>query len=93
VLLIAAWAIANGATEIAAAIRLRKVITNEWLLVLAGILSILFGILPLLRPGIGALALVFWIGAWMIAIGVLLMVLAFCVRNLARMIGGETRPA
>jgi uncharacterized membrane protein HdeD (DUF308 family) len=93
VLLIAAWAIANGVTEIAAAIRLRKVITNEWLLVLAGILSIVFGILLLLQPGIGALALVFWIGAWMIAIGVLLMILAFRIRNLAGTIGRTTRHA
>ena len=83
VLLIAAWAIANGVAEIAAAIRLRKVISNEWLLVLAGILSIVFGIILLFQPGVGALALVFWIGAWMIVIGVLLCILAFRVRNLA----------
>lgn len=94
VMLIAAFAIANGVSEIAAAIRLRKVITNEWLLVLAGIVSILFGIMLLIMPGAGALALVFWIGAWMIAIGVLLMVLAFRVRNLVHtMTGGQTRPA
>jgi uncharacterized membrane protein HdeD (DUF308 family) len=53
----------------------------------------LFGIVLLFQPGIGALALVFWIGAWMIAIGVLLMVLAFRVRNLAGMIGRKTRHA
>ena len=82
VLLIAAWAIANGVTEIAAAIRLRKVISNEWLLIIAGILSIAFGIVLLIMPGVGALALVFWIGAWMLAIGVLLMALAFRVRGL-----------
>ncbi len=93
VMLIAAWAIANGVTEIAAAIRLRKVITNEWLLVLAGILSILFGLMLLIMPGVGALALVFWIGAWMVAIGVLLMILAFRIRHLAHMIGGHTRHA
>ena len=93
VMLIAAFAIANGASEIAAAIRLRKVISNEWLLVLAGIVSILFGIVLLIMPGAGALALVFWIGGWMLAIGVLLMILAFRVRHLAHMIGGQTRHA
>jgi len=35
--LIAAWALVTGALEIAAAIRLRKIITDEWLLVLAGV--------------------------------------------------------
>jgi uncharacterized membrane protein HdeD (DUF308 family) len=88
VILIAAFAIANGVTEIVAAIRVRKVISNEWLLALAGVLSIAFGIILLIMPGAGALALVFWIGAWMIAIGILLMVLAFRVRNLAHSIAG-----
>ena len=90
VLLIAAFAIANGITEIAAAIRLRKVITNEWLLVLAGILSIIFGILLSLMPGAGALVLVFWIGAWMIAIGILLLVLAFRVRSWGELTDART---
>jgi uncharacterized membrane protein HdeD (DUF308 family) len=93
VILIAAFAIANGVSEIAAAIRLRKVISNEWLLALAGVLSIAFGIILFIMPGAGALALVFWIGAWMIAIGVLLMVLAFRVRNLAHTISGQTQHA
>jgi uncharacterized membrane protein HdeD (DUF308 family) len=81
VLLIAAWAMVNGITEIVAAIRLRKTITNEWLLILAGILSIGFSILLVLQPGIGALALIFWIGAWAIAMGILLMILAFKLRS------------
>ena len=93
VLLIAAFAIANGITEIAAAIRLRKVITNEWLLVLAGILSIIFGILLSLMPGAGALVLVFWIGAWMIAIGILLLVLAFRVRSWGELTDARTGAA
>lgn len=93
VLLIAAFAIANGITEIAAAIRLRKVITNEWLLVLAGILSIVFGILLSLMPGAGALVLVFWIGAWMIAIGILLLVLAFRVRSWGELTDARTGAA
>jgi uncharacterized membrane protein HdeD (DUF308 family) len=82
VILIAAWAIASGVTEIIAAIKLRKVITNEWLLALAGVLSIAFGILLVLQPAIGALALIWWIGAWAIVMGVLLMILAFKIRHL-----------
>jgi len=79
--LIAVWAIVTGIMEIVAAIRLRKVITNEWMLVLAGIASLGFGVLLLLRPGAGALAVLWWIGAFAIIFGVLLMVLAFRMRQ------------
>jgi uncharacterized membrane protein HdeD (DUF308 family) len=82
VLLIAAWALVNGIFEIVAAIKLRKVITGEWLLILAGLLSIAFGILLFLMPGIGALALIFWIGAWAIVIGILQLILAFKIKSM-----------
>jgi uncharacterized membrane protein HdeD (DUF308 family) len=93
VILIAAWAIANGVTEIVAAIKLRKVITNEWLLVLAGVASIVFGILLLLQPGVGALALIWWIGAWAIFMGVLLIILAFKIRHLHGFVAVAEMPA
>jgi uncharacterized membrane protein HdeD (DUF308 family) len=81
VLLIAAWAIVNGVFEVATAIRLRRVIPHEWLLMLAGVLSILLGILIALQPAAGALALLFWIGGFAIVFGVLLLVLAFRIRR------------
>ncbi len=81
VLLIAAWAIVNGIAEIALAIRLRRVISHEWLLALAGVLSVLLGFMLLLRPAAGALALLWWIGGFAIVFGVLLMGLAFRVRR------------
>lgn len=80
-ILIAAWAIVNGVMEIAAAIKLRKVITNEWLLILAGIASIVFGVLLFLLPGPGALVLIWWIGSFALVFGILLMILAFKMRN------------
>jgi uncharacterized membrane protein HdeD (DUF308 family) len=89
-ILIAWWAIFNGVMEIITAIRLRKVITNEWLLVLAGIASIVFGVLLLLQPAVGALVLIWWIGAWALFFGVLLMVLAFRMRHLGDV---SARPA
>jgi len=82
VVLIATWAIVSGIFEIVAAVRLRRVISNEWLLVLAGIASILFGVLIVLWPGAGALALVWWIGAFTLIFGALLISLAFRVRRL-----------
>ena len=80
-ILIAAWAIATGVMELVAAVRLRKVITNEWLLILAGIASVVFGVLLLFQPAAGALALIWLIGAWAVVFGILLMILAFRMRN------------
>ena len=80
-ILIAAWAIATGVMELVAAVRLRKIINNEWLLVLAGIASVVFGILLLFQPAAGALVLIWWIGAWALLSGILLMILAFRMRN------------
>jgi uncharacterized membrane protein HdeD (DUF308 family) len=82
--LIAFWALVTGGLELAAAIRLRKVITHEWLLALAGIASIGLGALLLLFPGPGALALILWIGAYALVSGVLLVVLSFKLRAWSR---------
>ena len=82
--LIAAWAIVRGVFEIVAAIELRKRIDNEWMLILAGTISVLFGAALLVWPGAGALALVVWIAAFAIVHGVLLTMLAFKVRGLAK---------
>jgi uncharacterized membrane protein HdeD (DUF308 family) len=80
--LIAAWALVTGILELAAAIRLRKVITNEWLLALGGIVSILLGVLLIAAPGAGALAVVIWIGAYAFVFGALLVGLSLRLRAL-----------
>ena len=80
---IAAWALVTGGLEIAAAIRLRKVMTGEWLLVLSGIASVAFGVLLMLFPGAGALAVVLWIGAYALVSGALLIVFSFRLRSWA----------
>jgi uncharacterized membrane protein HdeD (DUF308 family) len=78
---IAGWAIAVGIFQIIGAIRLRKEIENEWLLILSGVVSVLFGIGILLVPGAGALALVWVIGFYAIVEGVLYIALAFRLRK------------
>jgi uncharacterized membrane protein HdeD (DUF308 family) len=70
-LLIAAFSIVRGVMEIAAAIRLRHEIEHEWLLAIAGIMSVVFGVFIAIFPGAGALAVVLWIAVIAVAIGVL----------------------
>lgn len=79
--IIAFWAIGTGVLEIVAAVRLRKVIRNEWWLALSGALAIVFGGLLMLAPGAGALAMVLWIGAYAFVYGVALVIFAVRLRR------------
>src|SRR5262249_44051800 len=78
--LIGAWAIFSGGAEIGAAFLLRSELTNEFFLLIAGGLSILFGVLMFKNPGAGALSVVWLIGAYAIAYGILELMLAFKLR-------------
>jgi uncharacterized membrane protein HdeD (DUF308 family) len=75
VLFIAAWAAVTGVFEIVAAIRLRKVIKDEWLLALSGVLSVVFGVLMFAFPGAGAVGIAFVLGFYAIAAGLVLVML------------------
>jgi uncharacterized membrane protein HdeD (DUF308 family) len=79
--LIAAWALVTGVMEIAAAIRLRKVMRGEFFLGLAGVASIAFGIIAILFPREGAVALLWLIGTYAIVFGVILIVLGIRLRS------------
>lgn len=70
-----------GVLDIAIAIRLRRQVRHEWLLVLAGIVSILFGVAVLLNLGAGALALVFLVSFYALMNGFLLLALALRLRS------------
>src|SRR4051812_36661936 len=80
--LIAVWAIVTGIFEIASAIRLRQEITGEWALIVGGALSILFGvILAVIGPVAGLLSLIWLIGVYAVAFGILMLITAFQVRG------------
>jgi len=78
---IAGWAIASGVFQIVGAIRVRKEISDEWLLISSGVLSVLFGVLVMLFPGAGALGLAFAIAVFAVAYGVLLVGFALRLRK------------
>jgi uncharacterized membrane protein HdeD (DUF308 family) len=86
--LIAAWAIATGILEIAAAVWLRRELRGEWLLALGGVVSVLFGVFLIVRPGEGAIAVVWLIGLFAIVFGVALIGLGLRLRRLGRGLGG-----
>jgi uncharacterized membrane protein HdeD (DUF308 family) len=78
---IAFWAIAIGVMQIAGAIRLRKEIDNEWMLIASGVISVLFGLIMVLAPGAGAFGLLFVIGVYAVIHGIMLITLAFRLRR------------
>lgn len=89
---IGAWAILTGISEIVQAVALRRIIQNEWLLILGGVASIVFGILVFVIPGATALAIVWLIGLYAIVFGVLLIGLSLRLRS-TRTRGETMRPA
>ena len=93
VYVVGAWAIVTGLLEIVAAIRLRQVISTEWLMALSGALSVLFGIVFLYQPGSGALALVYLFGFYAVLAGIAQITLGFRLRGLAGSVQGRTQTA
>jgi uncharacterized membrane protein HdeD (DUF308 family) len=79
-----AWSLVSGVFEIVAAIHLRKYIEGERLLLLSGARSILFGLALVLVPIAGLLVIAWWVGAYWIVSGAMLLGLAFRMRNLAK---------
>lgn len=80
------WALVKGLFEIVGAIAVRKEIDNEWMLIVSGALSVLFGLVAVVAPGTGALGLLWLIGAYAILSGAMLIAFALRlrkVRNLA----------
>ncbi len=89
--IIAFWAILTGIMEIIAAVALRRLIASEWFLGLAGVLSVLLGIVLIVNPRAGVLSVVTLIGAYAIFFGASLIALALRLRGGTPM-GGAITP-
>jgi uncharacterized membrane protein HdeD (DUF308 family) len=94
ILLIGAHALVTGVLDIVVAVRVRKFIRGELLLVLSGIASILFGVIVFMYPlTAGVLAVVWLISAYAVVTGILMLAAAMRVRSWARMNVGRSSPA
>jgi peptidoglycan/LPS O-acetylase OafA/YrhL len=81
VYLIAGWVLVTGILEIAAAIRLRKYVPNEWLLVLSGVASLILGMGMVSIPLAGVLTIALWVGVYAVILGALLVALGIRLRS------------
>jgi uncharacterized membrane protein HdeD (DUF308 family) len=79
---VALEAIVLGVFLIMLGYKVRATTEREWLLYLAGAMSILFGALVILKPGFGGLSVILMIASWALVLGVLKVMFAFKVRNL-----------
>jgi uncharacterized membrane protein HdeD (DUF308 family) len=77
----AAWAVVSGVFLLVGAVRLRRV-EGRWLLVLNGVFSTIWGVLLFLWPIAGLLVLTWWLGAYAIVFGVVLLTTAFRLRRM-----------
>lgn len=82
VLVLALWFLLTGFFEIATAVKLRKEIENEWLLGLAGVVSIALGALMIVNPNAGAVSIMWWLGIYAALFGVLLIGLGLRMRQI-----------
>jgi len=81
VLLIGAWALIAGIMELNFAFRSVGETGAKWLFAVSGILSIILGILLLVRPIAGIIVVIWAIGAYAILAGIVLIVLGFRLRS------------
>lgn len=82
--LLAAWAILTGVLECLAPLAFPMSVGRGFLLVLAGVISIIFGILIAARPASGLLAVVWLIGLYAILFGILNIAAFFEARSASR---------
>lgn len=80
VFLLAVWALVSGGLMLASAFSLHAHY-GRWWLILGAVISMLFGIALLINPSMSALVLTWWLGAYAIAFGIMLLILGFQLRG------------
>jgi uncharacterized membrane protein HdeD (DUF308 family) len=91
VTLMAVWSLITGIVMIVAAFKLNPAFGRGWL-IFSGIVSVLFGVALLIAPLVGAVVLTWWLGAYALAFGISLLVLAFKLRGHRSHEGGAVAP-
>lgn len=82
IILIAIWAIVTGIIEIVLAITYAKIVPDNWLMILTGILSLIFGFLLMKNPAAGVMAVIWIIGIYAVLFGMLVIAAGFTLRGL-----------
>lgn len=80
---IAGWCFATGVFEVAAAIEASRYVRGAWIFAISGILSVALGLMLGLFPLAGLVVLAWWVGAFAVAFGIVLIALGFRLRGLA----------
>jgi uncharacterized membrane protein HdeD (DUF308 family) len=81
---VAAWAIAIGAVEIFVALKLRAEISGEWLLIITGALSVLFGLYLIFNPSAGIHTLLWLVATYAVLFGALIVLFSLKLKKLAQ---------
>jgi uncharacterized membrane protein HdeD (DUF308 family) len=80
--LVGYWAIISGVLGIVSALRLRTHVRGEWLYLLFGVISVIFGIFVLLAPATGLIYIVWMISIYGFVMGVTMIGLAIRAQRL-----------
>lgn len=88
--IIAVWAIVAGLVQLVGALLLRRVMAHAWFLIVTGLLTLALGVVLLIHPEVGALALVTTIAMFALIWGISLILLALRLRGLGNRLAAGT---
>ena len=86
VFVVGVWAVVRGVFDIVEAVSLRKEIPHEWLMLVGGVVAVIFGIVVVMAPGMGALSIAWVVGIYALVHGLLLLTVGLRVRKLDHLI-------